>query len=55
MKSELKAVVIGAGWAGEGHTKAMQSVGVEVTSSDQVEPTWNDGFVSQDGDGLSGP
>jgi predicted dehydrogenase len=33
MKSkELKAVVIGAGWAGEGHTKALQHYGVNVTA-----------------------
>lgn len=28
--SELRAVVVGAGWAGEGHTKALQSTGVKV-------------------------
>ena len=33
MKSgALKAIVIGAGWAGEGHTKALQHLGVEVTA-----------------------
>ena len=33
MKStELKAVVIGAGWAGEGHTKALQHYGVDVVA-----------------------
>jgi len=31
MKSrELTAIVVGAGWAGEGHTKALQHYGVEV-------------------------
>ena len=28
--TELRAVVVGAGWAGEGHTKALQSTGVTV-------------------------
>lgn len=28
----LRAVVIGAGWAGEGHTKALQACGVEVVA-----------------------
>jgi len=33
MKSrELKAVIIGAGWAGEGHTKALQHYGVDVVA-----------------------
>ncbi len=33
MKSnELKAVIIGAGWAGEGHTKALQHYGVDVAA-----------------------
>jgi len=33
MKSkELKAVVVGAGWAGEGHTKALQNYGVDVVA-----------------------
>ena len=33
MKSkELRAVVIGAGWAGEGHTKALQHYGVDVVA-----------------------
>ena len=33
MKSkELKAVVVGAGWAGEGHTKALQHYGVDVVA-----------------------
>jgi len=33
MKSkQLKAVVIGAGWAGEGHTKALQHYGVDVVA-----------------------
>lgn len=31
MKSrELTAIVVGAGWAGEGHTKALQHYGIEV-------------------------
>ena len=30
MKQPLRAVVIGAGWAGEGHTKALRYAGVEV-------------------------
>jgi predicted dehydrogenase len=30
MANRLRAVVIGAGWAGEGHTKALQWCGVEV-------------------------
>ena len=29
---DLKAVVVGAGWAGEGHTKALQHCGVEVVA-----------------------
>ena len=29
---KLRAVVIGAGWAGEGHTVALQHCGVEVVS-----------------------
>ena len=29
---ELKAVVVGAGWAGEGHTKALQHYGVNVVA-----------------------
>ena len=29
---KLRAVVIGAGWAGEGHTKALQQQGVEVAA-----------------------
>jgi len=29
---ELKAVVVGAGWAGEGHTKALQNYGVDVVA-----------------------
>ncbi len=28
----LRAIVIGAGWAGEGHTKALRSAGIEVTA-----------------------
>ena len=31
-KENLRAVVIGAGWAGEGHSKALQQVGVEVAA-----------------------
>lgn len=30
--NDLRAVVIGAGWAGEGHTKALQHCGVEVVA-----------------------
>ena len=30
MSRKLTAVTIGAGWAGEGHTKALEFVGVEV-------------------------
>ncbi|MCC7353476.1 MAG: Gfo/Idh/MocA family oxidoreductase [Anaerolineae bacterium] len=29
---ELRAVVVGAGWAGEGHTRALQHCGVDVVS-----------------------
>ena len=29
---DLKAVVVGAGWAGEGHTKALQHCDVEVAA-----------------------
>jgi predicted dehydrogenase len=32
MASGLRAVVVGAGWAGEGHTRALQSCGVEVVA-----------------------
>lgn len=32
MSKQLQAVVIGAGWAGEGHTRALQSCGVEVVA-----------------------
>ena len=28
----LRAVVIGAGWAGEGHTRALQACGIEVVA-----------------------
>ena len=28
----LRAVVIGTGWAGEGHTKALRHVGVDVAA-----------------------
>ena len=30
MSRQLRAVIVGAGWAGEGHTKALQYTGVEV-------------------------
>lgn len=29
---QLRAIVIGAGWAGEGHTLALRSAGVEVVA-----------------------
>lgn len=32
MTKPLRAVVIGAGWAGEGHTRALQHVGVDVVA-----------------------
>jgi len=32
MKSKLRAVIVGAGWAGEGHTKALQHYGVDVVA-----------------------
>ena len=32
MKPPLRAVIIGAGWAGEGHTKALRYAGVEVVA-----------------------
>lgn len=32
MSDRLRAVVIGAGWAGEGHTKALQWCGVDVVA-----------------------
>ena len=32
MPEQLRAVVVGAGWAGEGHTKALQWCGVEVVA-----------------------
>ncbi|SDW08041.1 Gfo/Idh/MocA family protein [Paenibacillus sp. CF384] len=32
MSGQLKAVVIGAGWAGEGHTRALQACGVDVVA-----------------------
>jgi predicted dehydrogenase len=32
MSNRLRAVVVGAGWAGEGHTKALQWCGVEVVA-----------------------
>ena len=32
MKHPLRAVIIGAGWAGEGHTKALRYAGVEVVA-----------------------
>ena len=32
MSSPLRAVVVGAGWAGEGHTRALRSTGVEVVA-----------------------
>ncbi|WP_308636276.1 Gfo/Idh/MocA family protein [Paenibacillus silvisoli] len=32
MSGQLRAVVIGAGWAGEGHTRALQYCGVEVAA-----------------------
>ena len=32
MKPPLRAVIIGAGWAGEGQTKALRYAGVEVVA-----------------------
>ena len=32
MKQPLRTVVIGAGWAGEGQTKALRYAGVEVVA-----------------------
>ncbi len=32
MKPPLRAVIIGAGWAGEGHTKALRYAGAEVVA-----------------------
>jgi predicted dehydrogenase len=31
-KTDLRAVVVGAGWAGEGHTIALQHCGVDVVA-----------------------
>lgn len=33
MSKQLRAVVVGAGWAGEGHTKALRWCGVEVAAN----------------------
>lgn len=32
MPGQLRAVVVGAGWAGEGHTRALQAAGVDVVA-----------------------